>query len=99
MTPLSNEILENYQVRKNNKQKLAFIDLLQKHFPQLVIEESRFPKCRNLVIGDPEKAKGCLTAHYDTCARAPFPTSKSQVCTSPWMANTSAHRGSVPLGQ
>ena len=73
MTPLSNDILKNYQVRKSNKQKLAFIDLLQKHFPQLVIEESRFPKCRNLVIGDPEKAKVVLTAHYDTCARAPLP--------------------------
>ena len=73
MTPLSNEILENYQVRKSNKQKLAFIALLQKHFPQMTIEESSFPKCRNLVIGDLEKAKVVLTAHYDTCARSPLP--------------------------
>ena len=73
MTPLSNEILENYQIRKSNKQKLAFIKLLQKQFPQLVIEESGFPKCRNLIIGDLEHAKIVLSAHYDTCARAPFP--------------------------
>lgn len=73
MTPLSYEILEKYQVRKTKKQKLAFIALLQKHFPQLVIEEAGFPKCRNLIVGDPEKAKVILTAHYDTCARAPFP--------------------------
>lgn len=73
MTPLCDEILEKYQVRKTNKQKLAFIGLLQKHFPQIVVEESNFPKCRNLFIGDVEKAKVILTAHYDTCARSPFP--------------------------
>ena len=32
-----------------------------------------FPKSRNLVIGDPKTAKVLLTAHYDTCARLPFP--------------------------
>lgn len=28
---------------------------------------------RNIVIGDPEKAKVLFTAHYDTCAVLPFP--------------------------
>lgn len=73
MTPLSYEILENFQVRKTNKQKLAFIALLKKHFPGLTVEESSFPKCRNLIIGNPETAKVILCAHYDTCARFPFP--------------------------
>jgi len=73
MTPLSNEILEKYQIRKTKKQKLAFIALLKQHFPQLTVEESCFPKCRNLIVGDLEKAKVILTAHYDTCARSPFP--------------------------
>lgn len=73
MTPLSYEILDKYQVRKSGKQKLAFIKLLEKHFPEMTVEESGFPKCRNLVIGNPETAKIILTAHYDTCARSPFP--------------------------
>ena len=73
MTQLSNEILENYQVRRTTKQKLAFIQLLKSHFPNLVVEESGFPKCRNIVIGDLEQAKVVLAAHYDTCARSPLP--------------------------
>ena len=73
MTELSREIFDNYQVRKTRKQKLAFEELLQKHIPSLQVQESGFPKCRNLVIGDPEKAKVILGAHYDTCARLPFP--------------------------
>lgn len=28
---------------------------------------------RNLVMGDPENARYLVTAHYDTCARLPFP--------------------------
>ena len=73
MTSLSNEILEKYQVRKSKKQKLAFISLLQKHFPQLSVEASGFPKSRNLVVGNIEQAKVVLTAHYDTSARSPVP--------------------------
>ena len=73
MTPLSREILENYQVRKSKKQKLAFIELLQQYSPQLTVQKGGFPKCRNLIIGDVEKAKVVLTAHYDTCAQLPFP--------------------------
>lgn len=29
--------------------------------------------CRNLILGDPESARYLVTAHYDTCARLPFP--------------------------
>lgn len=73
MTPLSQTILESYQVRKTKKQKLAFIKLLRSHFPELAVQESSFPKCRNIVIGDIESAKVVLAAHYDTCARLPLP--------------------------
>lgn len=73
MTPLSRKILENYQIRKTYKQKQAFIDLLQEHFPDLQIQENRFMRCRNLIIGDVENAKVLLSAHYDTCAGLPFP--------------------------
>lgn len=73
MTALSQNILEHYQVRKTKKQKLAFIALLQAHFPELKVQQGGFPKCRNIIIGDIEKAKVVLTAHYDTCAQLPFP--------------------------
>ena len=52
---------------------MLLIQLLQKHFPQLSVEESGFPKSRNLIIGDLEQAKIVLTAHYDTCARSLLP--------------------------
>ena len=73
MTELSQEIFDHYQVRKTKKQKLAFIDLLHTHIPQLQVQEQGFPKSRNLVIGDPERAKVILSAHYDTCSQLPFP--------------------------
>ena len=73
MTPLSQTILESFQVRKTKKQKQAFIDLLQSHFPQLQIQDGGFIKCKNLVIGDPEKADVILSAHYDTCSALPLP--------------------------
>lgn len=73
MTELSREILEKYQVRKTKKQKKAFIALLQTHIPDLQVQEMRFPKSRNLVIGNPETAKVILGAHYDTCPVLPFP--------------------------
>lgn len=73
MTELSREIFENYQVRKTKKQKDTFIRLMQTHIPDLQVQEGGFPKCRNLILGDPETAKVILSAHYDTCARLPFP--------------------------
>lgn len=72
MTPLSQEILENYQIRKTRKQKLAFIDLLREHYPELQVQEGTI-KCRNIVIGDPEKADMIFSAHYDTCSAMPLP--------------------------
>lgn len=73
MTPLSRTILDHYQVRKTKKQKAAFIDLLRQHFPDLKLQEGSFPKCRNIIIGDVEKARIVLTAHYDTCAAMLLP--------------------------
>ena len=35
---------------------------------------------RNIVIGDPEAAKVLYTAHYDTCARMPFPNFITPKC-------------------
>ena len=73
MTELSQTILADYQVRKNNSQKDRFIDLLRVHFPELRVEESKCPRTRNLVLGDVESAQILVGAHYDTCARMPIP--------------------------
>lgn len=73
MHELSEKILSEYQVRKTKNQKSAFIDLLKQHYPELQIEEGGFLRSRNLVIGDIDRAGVVVTAHYDTCARLPFP--------------------------
>lgn len=73
MDALSLEILQNWQVRKTKAQKSAFIEMMQSRLPGLRVEEGGFPRCRNLVLGDVETAEVIFTAHYDTCARLPFP--------------------------
>ena len=73
MTELSREILRDWQVRKTKEQKTRFIAFLQERLPGLRVEEGGLPRCRNLVLGDPESADVVFTAHYDTCARLPFP--------------------------
>ena len=71
MSQLCQEILERYQVRRTESQKTAFIQLLQKHFPDLRVENAG--KNRNLVAGDVASAKVIFTAHYDTCVRSLYP--------------------------
>ena len=73
MTPLSETILADWQVRKTGKQKTAFIEFMQSQIPGLQVEQGGFGNNRNLVLGDVKTAKVLLTAHYDTCARLPFP--------------------------
>lgn len=73
MTELSREILQNWQVRKTKAQKERFIAFLQSRLDGLSVEEGGLPRCRNLVLGDVESADVIFTAHYDTCARLPFP--------------------------
>ena len=73
MTDISREILEKHQVRKTSSQKTAFIAFMKEKFPRLHVEEGGFPRCRNLVVGDPARARMVLCAHYDTCAVMPFP--------------------------
>ena len=73
MTELSQAVFDRFQIRKTKKQKLEFIRFLQTHLPDLQVQESGIPRSRNLVLGDPKTAKVILGAHYDTCARLPFP--------------------------
>ena len=73
MTPLSKKILADWQVRKTKKQKTAFIEFMESQIPGLRVEQGGFGSNRNLVLGDVKTAKVFFTAHYDTCARLPFP--------------------------
>ena len=68
-------ILPEFEVRKTRAQKTAFIEMLRGVYgDRLSVEEDKGGlKSRNIVIGDPERAKIVYTAHYDTCARMPFP--------------------------
>lgn len=70
------DILTQFPVRKSKKEKQAFRFAVQDYLAQqdyvCRVEEGMFGT-RNLVIGDPENAKYVLTAHYDTCAKLPFP--------------------------
>ncbi len=76
MDTIIKEIFETYQVRKSRKQKTAFIDYTQKKAKELGwdshVEKGLFGS-RNIVVGDPDRAKVVYTAHYDTCSRLPFP--------------------------
>ena len=73
-TPM--DVVKNYPVRKSKKQKQAFradvTQWLQNLGYPVCEEEGSFHSC-NLVIGDPLGARYLVTAHYDTCARLPFP--------------------------
>ena len=64
MTPLSREILENFQVRQGRKQQTAFFSLLQARFPHMQIRFCGFPRRRLLIFGDLEKARLLLTSRY-----------------------------------
>ena len=70
------DVLTQYPVRKSKKQKASFRDAVCGYARQLgypVQVESGSFGARNVVIGDAEKAKYLVTAHYDTCAALPFP--------------------------
>ena len=73
MTPLSEDILRNYQIRKTKQQKSAFIDLLLRNFPELKVQNCNHSRSKNLILGDVSNAEILLSAHYDTCSVLPFP--------------------------
>lgn len=73
-TPM--DVLTRFPVRKTKQQKQQFRDAVQFYATKLgyttAVETGRFG-CRNLVIGDPDRASCLVTAHYDTCARMWLP--------------------------
>lgn len=73
-TPM--DVVKSYPVRKSKAQKQAFRAEATQWLEGLgyaVRTEKGSFRCRNLVIGNPQTAKFLVTAHYDTCARLPFP--------------------------
>lgn len=73
-TPM--DVLTRFPVRKTKQQKEVFRTAMQAYAQNLgyavSVEEGSFG-ARNIVIGDPEKARFLVTAHYDTCARMIVP--------------------------
>lgn len=70
------DILHKFPVRKTKAQKEAFRSAVQEYAKSIGYEcrvERRNLNCQNVLFGDPEKASYLVTAHYDTCARLPFP--------------------------
>ena len=80
---MEDKILQEYQVRKSNKEKTGFIEYLKSRLAASgydaerdITVETRWKGLfltRNIVVGNPEEAKIYITAHYDTCAVLPFP--------------------------
>lgn len=73
-TPM--DVAKCHPVRKSRQQKEAFRRDVTSWLEQLGYEvhaEKGSFGSRNLVIGNPQASKFLVTAHYDTCARLPFP--------------------------
>lgn len=77
MEPIAKTILERFQVRKSAQQKIAFYHWLEtlckENGTACRVETGGLLNSRNIILGNPDTAKILLTAHYDTCARMPFP--------------------------
>lgn len=70
------DVLTTYPVRKSCKQKQAFRDDVLQYARSLgyegKVDKGSFGS-QNVIFGDTENVKYLITAHYDTCARLPFP--------------------------
>lgn len=70
------DVLTCYEVRKSTKQKTAFITAVTAYVTALryscKVEKGSLGS-RNIIIGDPAKAKYLITAHYDTPPMMLFP--------------------------
>ena len=78
MTTTAREVLQRWEIRKSKKEKEAFRawlceQLTQAGYAPQVEKEKTLWASHNVVVGDPDKARVLLTAHYDTCAVLPFP--------------------------
>lgn len=69
------DVLAQFPIRKNKKQKAAFRDAVQSYVKSLGYECAieKGGSAHNVVIGNPETAKFLITAHYDTPANMIIP--------------------------
>jgi len=82
---LKSELMGCYQVRKTDKQKTAFINWVRGYardneIPMTVEESGKRIRSRNIILGDVDKARTIITAHYDTCARMLLPNFSTPGC-------------------
>ena len=72
-----NLLNEKFGVRRKNEEKKAFRDFVvgeaEKMGLSAKVETTGDGKNENVIVGDPERAKVVLTAHYDTPAASLFP--------------------------
>ena len=83
MTQTSKEIFEKYQVRKTGKQKSLFRDyalLTARGMGYSARVEQGSFGAKNIVIGNPDRARVIYTAHYDTAPRLPMPNFITPKC-------------------
>ena len=78
METLKAALMGEYEVRKTDAQKTAFITWVKERAQEMgyscAVEESgKRMRTRNIVFGDLSRAKTLICAHYDTCPRMPFP--------------------------
>lgn len=78
VTEKKRTLLERFPVRKTYAQKSAFIEYAktvarEKGIGVTVEEGGKRIRSRNIVFGNPARARVLITAHYDTCAGLPFP--------------------------
>ena len=83
MTETTRAVFDKHEIRKTRKQKSAFIDYVKSVSAAegyTCKTEKGYFGARNIVVGDPDTAKVIYTAHYDTCARLPFPNFITPKC-------------------
>ena len=85
MERLKKELLGHYEIRKTYAQKSAFIDWVRGYAYEIgismTVEESgKKIRSRNIILGDVDKARTIITAHYDTCARMLLPNFSTPGC-------------------
>jgi len=77
MDKIRETILDQFQVRKNRKQKKAFREYIMLEIEKMGYsakeEKGGIFGSVNLVVGNVDEAEVLFTAHYDTCARMIFP--------------------------
>ena len=74
MKELFEKINQNHKIRFYKKQKQGFRDFIIGEFNRIGYTDISVDKSKNVIIGNPEKAKTVYSAHYDTPFLFPFLT-------------------------